>query len=511
MPATRNRIERRTRERVSVLEHLGLIIVANAGTGTGLILDLGEDGMSVQLAGSMPMLPEWEVQFALDYGATPVKAKARTVWRKDGVLGMRFVDFEAQCRDRLSRWLSERYDGRRLEPISSGQSLAPTADEEASEIAPQPPQDFVDNVICESHGSANPANAGNKETSPTVEPPRADRRARRRSLIAVPMLARWRDNRDHEVKINSRDMSDGGIFFHVNSDVAIGTEVELIFTLPSDPGAIGNRRLRVQGTVIRAEREADRIGYALRVTSSELLAIEDTVAQARQALRGLAANDSSSNSPPQALRVSLLFLACSGLVGLIIGLGMFVAGHEGGAANAAATVREMIARIRSNLENAPPPDVQQRRVERARTGGAAGTRERRRSSSHAGHEAAEPSPDTSAAQQFDNNNVLTLDLQKGKLVSLLGERKALATRSFTSTAAPTGDAITTPNSAAVVLRVIVRRDGGVEAVRRTSGSVKLAPAAIAAIRHWKFQPDHSDEGPMQRQIYVTVNFTISKD
>jgi len=131
MPAAKDRIERR-RERVSVLENLGLTIFANVGTGGGLILDLSEDGMSVQLAGSMPVLLECEVQFELDDGATPVKAKARTVWRQDGVLGMRLVDFEAQCRDQLSRWLSERCDRRR--------SLDPGRTEAPAPPPPTPPQ-----------------------------------------------------------------------------------------------------------------------------------------------------------------------------------------------------------------------------------------------------------------------------------------------------------------------------------------------------------------------------------
>jgi TonB family protein len=376
-----------------------------------------------------------------------------------------------------------------------------------------------------------------KETKPTMEPPQADRRAGRRSLIAVPMLARWRDDREHKVKVNSRDISDGGVFFHANSNIAIDTEVELTFTLPSDPGATGNKRLRVRGTLIRAEREADRTGYALGVTSSEVSGTEDTLAQARQAARPLAAIDSSPSSPHRVRRARLLFLACSGLVALMVGLGIFIARHEGDPANAAGAIRETVASIRSTQENAPPPDVLPSRVEGKRkvlrTRGVEVT-EKKATSGPAEHEAGERSPDASAEQvrpltidstvqpppvSFANNTVLTLDVQKGKPVSPLGylgelpspPAQPVPAGSSASSPAKTEAAAAMPSSTAVVLRAVVGRDGTVENVQRTSGPVELTPAAIAAIRHWKFQPDTSNSGALRRQIYLTVSFTVTTE
>jgi hypothetical protein len=118
------RIERRTLRRVSVLEGLGLVILAKVGPGGGLILELGENGVSIQLAGPMPPLAEWEVEFELDCGATPVKAKAQTIWRKDGVLGVRFVDLATDCRNQLSRWLYDKHARLTLEASSLGQPVA---------------------------------------------------------------------------------------------------------------------------------------------------------------------------------------------------------------------------------------------------------------------------------------------------------------------------------------------------------------------------------------------------
>jgi TonB family protein len=381
-----------------------------------------------------------------------------------------------------------------------------------------------------------------QETVATVQSAApADRRAGRRSLIGVSMLARWRDDRHHEVKVNSRDISDGGIFFHSGADLAIGTEVEVTFTLPSDPGATGNKRLRVQGTIIRAEREADKTGYALTATSCEPLGTEDIVGQARQAARRLDANDSFPSRRSRARRARLLFLACSGLVGFLVlaGVGIFIVRREGGPVNAAAAIRAMVASIRPNPENVRPALVPLSSVERKRTAlrtsGVAGATDRRAASSPAEYEAAERNPDApavpvgsvafdSATQPrpfpFDNNNFLTLDVQKGKPVSPLGyigelpsppvhSAGPLPASSLASAPAKRESATAMPSSTAVVLLAVVGKDGAVEDVQRASGPVELAPAAMAAIRHWKFQPDHG--GAMRRQIYVTVNFTISTE
>jgi len=366
-----------------------------------------------------------------------------------------------------------------------------------------------------------------KEASPMVEVTRADRRARRRSLLDVPMLARWRDDREHEVKISSRDLGDGGIFFYASSDIAIGTEVEVTFTIPSDPGARGNRRLRVQGSVIRAERGAERTGYALSITNSELLETEDTAAQVRQVVRRLAANDASSSGPGRARRGRLLFVACS-LAGLIM-LAVFVMKHPGGSAKAVAAIREMVAGASSIPDIAPPPDAPQDRVERNRK--VSRTDDVMAGSSPAEHEAAELSPDASAAPlrsltgdsavlpppvAFNNNNVRTLDFQKGKPVSELGyigeltspPAKPVHANSLPSASTRTDTAAVASSSTAVVLQAVVGADGRIEDAQWASGPVELTPAAIAAIRRWKFQPDPG-KGAVRRPIYITVNFTVS--
>jgi TonB family protein len=372
---------------------------------------------------------------------------------------------------------------------------------------------------------------------PAVESKRADRRGERRALIAVPMLARWTDARKHELKVNSRDISDGGIFFHSNSDIAIGTEVEVTFTLPSDPGTAGNKRLRVQGTVVRAERETGKTGYALAITGSELLEMDDTVAQARQAGRRLNANNVPPSGPFRSRRARILLLACGALLGsmMLAGLSTLLVRRVGSPAKVVAAIGEMAASIRSNPQNEQPApaDIQQNKVESKRKTlrtGEPGAAEKKAALTpgpepgtvESNHDATTLSDQSLAnastvqpgAVSFNNNNVLTLDLQKGKPVSELGYIGDLpspptepVSKSGASTSTTNHAAAAGPSSTAVVLRVVVGRDGRVEDVQRASGPAELSSAFVAAIRRSRFQPDPG--GARHTEIYVTVNFTIS--
>jgi len=469
--------ERRFYPRASVLAEQHQMIFVELGSTGGLLLDISAGGISVQAAHAIEKGLRLGLKFLLPFNRYLVQATCEVAWSDGGHAGLKFAPLSEVAQHQLGLWLEAygkaiaprtipveapppdvlqeitKYDESGV-PISAASTSDTVEPLVASRIEPEPAslrqkvierdQPEYDRVVDEvrpltgADGAAIALRDDQDvvcETSPTVEPPRANRRASRRWLIAVSMLAHWRDGREHEVKVVSRDVSDGGSFFHSNSDIAIGTEVEVTFALPSDPGTTGNRRLRVQGTITRAERETYKTGYALRVTSSELLGIEDAVAQTRQTVRRLAARNASSGGSSRARRARLLFLSCSGLVGLI--LGILIARYEGDPEKATAAVLEKVASILSTQENAPPPDVLQSRLERKRkvlrTGGGVGATEKKAASGPAEHDAAERN--ASAAQvrsltvdstvqprpvPFNNNNVLTLDVQEGKPVSPLG-------------------------------------------------------------------------------------------
>ena len=61
----------------------------------------------------------------------------------------------------------------------------------------------------------------------------------------------------------------------------------------------------------------------------------------------------------------------------------------------------------------------------------------------------------------------------------------------------------------VTLRVVINKSGDVENVQLISGHPMLAPAAIDAVRQWKYQPYLLNGEPVEVETRVTVNFTLA--
>jgi protein TonB len=61
----------------------------------------------------------------------------------------------------------------------------------------------------------------------------------------------------------------------------------------------------------------------------------------------------------------------------------------------------------------------------------------------------------------------------------------------------------------VVLRAIISREGRIEKLQVVSGHPLLAPAAIEAVRQWRYRPYLLNDQPVEVETQVTVNFTLS--
>ena len=61
----------------------------------------------------------------------------------------------------------------------------------------------------------------------------------------------------------------------------------------------------------------------------------------------------------------------------------------------------------------------------------------------------------------------------------------------------------------VLLQVVVDKEGNVASVELISGHPALAPAAIDAVRQWKYQPYLLNGQPLEVHTQVTVNFTLA--
>lgn len=63
---------------------------------------------------------------------------------------------------------------------------------------------------------------------------------------------------------------------------------------------------------------------------------------------------------------------------------------------------------------------------------------------------------------------------------------------------------------AVVLAVIIDREGSVSNIQLISGHPLLAPAAIDAVKQWKYKPYLLNGEPVEIETQVTVNFSLAR-
>jgi len=64
-------------------------------------------------------------------------------------------------------------------------------------------------------------------------------------------------------------------------------------------------------------------------------------------------------------------------------------------------------------------------------------------------------------------------------------------------------------SGTVVLRALIGTDGSIENLTLVSGHPMLAPAAIEAVKQWKYEPFLLNGQPSKVETEVTVNFALS--
>ncbi len=61
----------------------------------------------------------------------------------------------------------------------------------------------------------------------------------------------------------------------------------------------------------------------------------------------------------------------------------------------------------------------------------------------------------------------------------------------------------------VILQAVIARDGTIQNLRVISGPPMLAPAAIEAVRQWRYRPYILNGDPVEVETQITVNFTLS--
>ena len=61
----------------------------------------------------------------------------------------------------------------------------------------------------------------------------------------------------------------------------------------------------------------------------------------------------------------------------------------------------------------------------------------------------------------------------------------------------------------VVLQAVIGKDGSIQNLRAISGHPMLTPAAIEAVKQWKYRPYFLNGEPVEVDTQITVNFTLA--
>jgi len=60
----------------------------------------------------------------------------------------------------------------------------------------------------------------------------------------------------------------------------------------------------------------------------------------------------------------------------------------------------------------------------------------------------------------------------------------------------------------VIVDILVDATGKVTQTKAISGPVQLQPAAVDAVRYWKYQPARKDGQPVTQHMQVSINFRL---
>jgi protein TonB len=63
---------------------------------------------------------------------------------------------------------------------------------------------------------------------------------------------------------------------------------------------------------------------------------------------------------------------------------------------------------------------------------------------------------------------------------------------------------------AVIVKALISREGTIEQTQVVSGQSLLAPAALAAIRQWRYRPYFLNGDPVEVETQITVNFVLQR-
>ena len=98
-----------------------------------------------------------------------------------------------------------------------------------------------------------------------------EQRNTRRFALQLPVSVKYVEGAKEQVA-QTRDVSARGVFFYMDSNVKVGSDLEFTLTLPSEITLTDSIRVRCKGKVVRVEdRGAERIGVAAAIDQYDFI------------------------------------------------------------------------------------------------------------------------------------------------------------------------------------------------------------------------------------------------
>lgn len=101
--------------------------------------------------------------------------------------------------------------------------------------------------------------------------PGTDRREARRFTMTLPLRVRTPGDKGEEFAARTRDVSFRGLYFLVDADLKLGSEIEFVLVLPGQVTLSSDVHIRCYGQVVRVEEQNGQHGVAARIERYEFL------------------------------------------------------------------------------------------------------------------------------------------------------------------------------------------------------------------------------------------------
>ena len=99
-----------------------------------------------------------------------------------------------------------------------------------------------------------------------------EQRNTRRFALQLPVSVKYVEGASKEQIAQTRDVSARGVFFYMDSNVKVGSDLEFTLTLPSEITLTDSIRVRCKGKVVRVEdRGTERIGVAAAIDQYDFI------------------------------------------------------------------------------------------------------------------------------------------------------------------------------------------------------------------------------------------------